>query len=228
MSDLAIDLDNVSRRYESTGFGLRSVTLKVNRGEFLYLVGKSGSGKSTLLNIIGLLDSPDDGIYRLFGKQVTGLSQRDLARERARHLGFVFQSFNLQPRRFVWQNVALGGLYAGISRSDRRERAFAVLERLDLLDRAWARASELSGGERQRVAIARALVKTPALLLCDEPTGNLDNSNGRSVIDLLEAEHAEGTTVVVVTHDVEFAARGTRTVSVHDGLIRNVSGLQSG
>jgi putative ABC transport system ATP-binding protein len=217
-----IELRGVTRVY-STGrlqvAALRGVDLDIWPGDFLAIVGPSGSGKSTLMNIIGCLDRPSGGVYRLGGTPVESLSDDELARVRGRAIGFVFQSFNLLPRTSALENVATPLLYQGIGRRERLARAAAVLERLGLTDRATHEPSELSGGQQQRVAIARALVGEPALILADEPTGNLDSASGAEVIELLHELNAAGTTVVLITHDADVAAHARRQVHVLDGLL---------
>jgi putative ABC transport system ATP-binding protein len=217
-----IELRGITRIY-STGrlevAALRGVDLDVNQGDFLAIVGPSGSGKSTLMNIIGCLDRPTDGSYRLGGTPVEQLTDDDLARVRGRAIGFVFQSFNLLPRTSAIENVATPLLYQGVARKERYARAAAALERLGLKDRMHHEPSELSGGQQQRVAIARALVGEPALILADEPTGNLDSASGADVINLLHELNAVGTTIVLITHDPGVAENARRQVHVRDGLL---------
>ncbi|MGW0394601.1 ABC transporter ATP-binding protein [Streptomyces sp. NPDC003042] len=199
---------------------LKSCELTVMRGEFITIVGPSGSGKSTFLNVAGLLDSPTSGRYLLDGIDTAALPDRERTALRGRRIGFVFQSFHLLPHRSALENVALAMLYTGTSRAQRLVRAREALEQVGLGHRTTAVPGRLSGGERQRVSIARALVGRPSLLLCDEPTGNLDSANAASVLTLLDELHAAGMTVMVITHDSEVAARGRRTVSVRDGRLR--------
>lgn len=196
---------------------LGPVDLRVDHGDYLAVLGPSGSGKSTLLNILGLLDEPTGGEYLFDGHPTSGL--RDDARTalRGRRIGFVFQNFQLLEHRTAAENVALGQLYLGVPRARRVSAAVEALERVGLADRAWAVPSALSGGERQRVAIARALVGEPDVLLCDEPTGNLDSVTAARILDLVDALHAQRTTVVVITHDEATAARAALRVTVHDG-----------
>lgn len=191
--------------------------LSVAVGEYLTVVGPSGSGKSTLMNIIGLLDQPTTGHYHLDGLDTTALSEAQLSAVRGQWIGFVFQSFHLLPYRTALENVELAGLYAGWSRSRRSAQAADQLDRVGLVHRRHALPVTLSGGERQRVSIARALAHEPRLLLCDEPTGSLDTDNGTAVMDTIDDLHADGLTVVVITHDLEVAARGTRCVAIADG-----------
>ncbi|MFJ4779859.1 ABC transporter ATP-binding protein [Streptomyces sp. NPDC088762] len=199
---------------------LKPCELTVMRGEFVTIVGPSGSGKSTFLNVAGLLDSPTSGRYLLDGIDTAGLPDRDRTALRGRRIGFVFQSFHLLPHRSALENVALALLYTSVPRAERLARARAALEQVGLGHRETAVPGRLSGGERQRVAIARALVGRPSLLLCDEPTGNLDSANAASVLALLDELHAAGMTVMVITHDPGVAARGRRTLTVHDGRLR--------
>jgi putative ABC transport system ATP-binding protein len=217
-----IELRGVTRIYSSGRLevaALRGVDLDVFQGDFLAIVGPSGSGKSTLMNIIGCLDRPTAGSYRLGGTPVEQLTDDDLARVRGRAIGFVFQSFNLLPRTSALENVATPLLYQGVARKERYQRAAASLQRLGLGDRMSHEPSELSGGQQQRVAIARALVGEPALILADEPTGNLDSGSGADVITLLHELNAAGTTIVLITHDAGVAENARRQVHVRDGLL---------
>ena len=206
---------------------LRGVDLEVARGEYLALMGPSGSGKSTLMNVLGCLDVPSSGEYYLDGTPVSELSSRQLARIRNEKVGFVFQSFNLLPRASIVRNVELPMLYAGVGRRERRERAMTALERVGLADRAKNVPSKLSGGQRQRVAIARALVNSPAILLADEPTGNLDTRTGQEILALFGELQAKGHTVLLVTHDHSVAARARRIIRIVDGLIEEGMELDS-
>jgi putative ABC transport system ATP-binding protein len=217
-----IELRGVTRVYRSGRLevaALRGVDLDVWPGDFLAVVGPSGSGKTTLMNIIGCLDRPTSGVYRLGGTPIESLTDDELARVRGRSIGFVFQSFNLLPRTTALENVATPLLYQGVGRRERHSRAEAVLERLGLSDRATHEPSELSGGQQQRVAIARALVGEPSLILADEPTGNLDSVSGAEVISLLHELNRAGTTIVLITHDVDVARNARRQVHVRDGLL---------
>jgi len=199
---------------------LRGVDTDVAAGEFIAITGPSGSGKSTLMHILGCLDSPSAGSYRLDGEDVGTLSGKRLAQVRNRKVGFVFQTFNLMPRLTVEENVALPLKYrGGIPRGERRTRALKLLERLGLSDRIGHRPDELSGGERQRVAIARALVGEPAILMADEPTGNLDSQSGAEVLATFKELHAAGHTIVLVTHDPSVAARAERVIQMSDGRV---------
>jgi putative ABC transport system ATP-binding protein len=200
---------------------LRGVDLRVRAGEFLALMGASGSGKSTLLNMIGLLDRPTSGQYRLEELEVFTLSRDDLAVIRGRRIGFIFQNFNLLPRYSTWENVALPLAYRnGEYRSDEQyKKAIQMLARVGLDQRASHQPMELSGGERQRVAIARALVTEPAVLLADEPTGNLDSATGKEIMSLLSELHAEGKTIIMVTHDMSIASYASRVCTMRDGIL---------
>jgi len=217
-----ISLHHVSRIYEMGRLAvnaLSDVSLTVGEGEFVAIVGPSGSGKSTMMNILGCLDRPTSGHYSLAGTPVAQLDDDGLARVRSRTIGFVFQSYNLLPRTSALQNVMTPLLYQNVSRRDRTARARTALERLGLGDRLDHEPSELSGGQQQRVAIARALVTNPALLLADEPTGNLDSASGLEVMALLRELNATGRTVVLITHDPDVAASATRQIHLHDGQI---------
>jgi putative ABC transport system ATP-binding protein len=199
---------------------LRGVDVDVRAGEFIAITGPSGSGKSTLMHILGCLDTPTAGTYHLDGEDVSGLSGKRLAQVRNRKVGFVFQTFNLMPRLTVEENVALPLKYrGGVPRGERRARALRLLERLGLAPRVGHRPDELSGGERQRVAIARALVGEPAILMADEPTGNLDSASGAEVMQTFKELHAAGHTIVLVTHDPNVAARAERVIQMSDGRV---------
>jgi putative ABC transport system ATP-binding protein len=198
---------------------LKGIDLDIGKGELVSIMGASGSGKSTLMNILGCLDTPDEGSYWLNGERVSAMRDSELARVRNREIGFVFQSFALLPRATALQNVELPLLYAGVHRRERARRAAEALSRVGLADRARHRPAELSGGQRQRVAIARALVTQPSLLLADEPTGNLDSATGEEILALFDELHVAGDTVVVVTHEAEVAARAQRALRVLDGRI---------
>ena len=198
---------------------LSDVSLEVADGEFVAIVGPSGSGKSTMMNIIGCLDRPTAGVYRLAGADVAELDDDRLARLRSWTIGFVFQSYNLLPRTTALDNVATPLLYQGVGRRERIRRATAALERLGLGDRARHKMTQLSGGQQQRVAVARAIVTDPALILADEPTGNLDSASGRDVLTVLRELHATGRTIVLITHDAEVAAAAERQVHLRDGRI---------
>jgi putative ABC transport system ATP-binding protein len=198
---------------------LHPLDLVVPRNQYLAIMGPSGSGKSTLMNILGCLDTPTGGEYWLNGINVSQMTETDLAHVRNRQIGFVFQTFNLLARATALRNVELPLLYAGVGATERRERATAALQRVELGDRLQHRPNELSGGQRQRVAVARALVSRPALLLADEPTGNLDSRTGGEVLALFAQVHAEGQTLIVVTHDPDIAAHAERRLVLHDGAV---------
>ena len=220
--DALIELDDISRDYEMGGetiAALAGVGFAVARGEMVAIVGTSGSGKSTLLNILGCLDTPTRGRYRLAGRDVQDLSDDARARVRNREIGFVFQSFQLLARASALANVALPLVYRGVASRERKQRACKALERVGLSHRMHHRPNQLSGGQRQRTAIARALVTEPSLLLCDEPTGNLDAATTEEVMGLFRALHAEGNTILIVTHDREIAARCPRTIEIRDGKV---------
>ncbi|MFB4304878.1 ABC transporter ATP-binding protein [Actinomadura sp. GTD37] len=216
-----IELERVTKTYgtEPAVHALRGVSFTVRRGELVAIVGPSGSGKSTLLHILGTLDRPSEGTVRIDGEDVAALTDRRLAALRARSIGFVFQQFHLSEHTTVLENVADGLLYGGAGRAERRERAAEALVRVGLADRAGFRPGKLSGGQRQRVAIARALVGRPAIVLADEPTGNLDSGTGAAIIELLHELNAGGATILLITHDGGLAARMPRQLHVLDGRI---------
>ena len=223
MAEPLIALDGVSRVYSSGRLevvALRDVDLRIEEGEFVAIIGPSGSGKTTLMNILGCLDRPTTGGYRLAGASVGSLDDDTLARLRSRTIGFVFQSFNLLPRTSALENVATPLIYQGVGRRERLDRARAALERLGLGDRLEHESSELSGGQQQRVAMARAIVSDPPLLLADEPTGNLDTASGAEVLAVLRELHSAGRTVVLITHEHDVAALSDRQIHVRDGRIQ--------
>ncbi len=229
-----IRLQNISRTYtigSETIRALVSVSLSVNRNEYIALMGPSGSGKSTLMNILGCLDSPSSGEYLLNNIAVAGMSDNELAEVRNKEIGFVFQTFNLLPRSTALENVMLPLVYAGFSKKERETRAKEVLAQVGLSNRMSHKPNELSGGQRQRVAIARALVNKPAIILADEPTGNLDSKTSVEIMGLLEEIHNNGNTIILVTHEEDIARHAHRIVRLKDGLIEqdqvNTASLKS-
>jgi putative ABC transport system ATP-binding protein len=214
-----IDVRKTYRIGDITVPALRGVTLSVERGEFVSIMGASGSGKTTMMNIIGCLDAPSHGIYRLNGHDVRGLDEDTLSDIRNVTIGFVFQSFNLIPRVRASANVELPLSYAGVPRERRHQLALAALDEVGLADRVHHLPSELSGGQQQRVAVARALVTNPALILADEPTGNLDSASGAEVLQLFDRLNKEGRTILLITHEEEVAERARRIVRIKDGRI---------
>jgi putative ABC transport system ATP-binding protein len=217
-----IELHGVGKTYLSGSLQVQALTgvdISIREGQFVAIMGPSGSGKSTLMHLLGCLDVPTVGSYHLAGEDVGAMSEEQLARVRNRRIGFVFQQFNLLASLPAWRNVELPLCYAGVSRLDRRDRAVATLERVGLGDRIDHRPGELSGGQQQRVAIARALVTDPALLLADEPTGNLDSTSTADVLALLEELHGAGRTIVLITHERDVSARAGRVLRIRDGAI---------
>ncbi len=200
---------------------LKSITIDISRNEYVALMGPSGSGKSTLMNLLGCLDTPTSGSYYLNGQLVSELDDDDLAEIRNKEIGFVFQTFNLLPRLTALDNVALPLVYAGIGKAERMERAARMLELVGLGDRMHHRPNELSGGQRQRVAVARALVNEPSLILADEPTGNLDSKTSYEIMELFERIHAEGNTIILVTHEMDISRHAHRIIRLRDGLIES-------
>ena len=217
-----IETTNLTKIYgegEGRVEALAGVSLGVEREEWISIVGPSGSGKSTLMNLLGLLDRPTSGSYVLDGREVSGLKGGEVTRARRDLIGFVFQSYNLLPRESTLKNVELPMVYAGVHGVERKRRATEALERVGLSNRVSHKPPELSGGQKQRVAIARALVNNPAIVLADEPTGNLDTKSGEGILELFRELKADGTTLIMVTHDTEVAERAERIVEVRDGLI---------
>jgi putative ABC transport system ATP-binding protein len=222
--DAVIVTRNLQREYDMGGEivrALRGVDLTIRRNEYVAIMGPSGSGKSTLMNMIGCLDTPTAGEYWLNGHRVSELGDDALARIRNKEIGFVFQTFNLLPRASALHNVELPLVYAGVPAKERRERASSALDRVGLGDRKDHRPNELSGGQRQRVAIARALVNQPSILLADEPTGNLDSTTSEEIMRVFAALHAQGQTVIMVTHEPDIAAHAERVVVLRDGRVES-------
>lgn len=224
---VAIRLRDIKKIYKMGGqelAALNGINLDIKRGEFAALMGPSGSGKSTLMNILGCLDRPTVGSYELEGKEVAHLSDDELAVMRNKHIGFVFQNFNLLSRISSLENVALPLVYAGVGASERRKRAKQVLEAVGLGDRAEHMPNELSGGQRQRVAIARALVNNPEIIMADEPTGNLDTKSTKEIMEIFQEMHGRGKTIILVTHEPEIAVCANRQLLVRDGVITRDEG----
>jgi putative ABC transport system ATP-binding protein len=222
MSEPLLRLDSVTKIFytdEVETHALSGIHLEINQGEYVSIAGPSGCGKSTLLSILGLLDSPSDGSYKLNGKPVQGLSLSDRARIRNREIGFIFQSFNLIGDLTVYENVELPLTYRGMSSAERKQRVNAALEKVGMAHRAKHLPSQLSGGQQQRVAVARAVCGDPLILLADEPTGNLDSTNGEAVMDLLRELHRGGATICMVTHDPRFARHADRSIHLFDGRV---------
>lgn len=222
--DNIIQVKNISRVYKvglETIYALRSITLSIAKNEYVALMGSSGSGKSTLMNVLGCLDTPSGGEYYLNNIDVSRLSDNELAEIRNKQIGFVFQTFNLLPRSTALDNVALPLVYAGVSREERQARALKSLQDVGLGDRVMHRPNELSGGQRQRVAIARALVTKPAIILADEPTGNLDSKTSIEIMALLADIHYKGNTVILVTHEEDIARHAHRIVRLKDGMVES-------
>jgi putative ABC transport system ATP-binding protein len=223
-SELIIRLHNIARSYtlaSETIYALRSISLEIHKNEYVALMGPSGSGKSTLMNVLGCLDTPTSGEYILNGKSVANMRDDELAEVRNKEIGFVFQTFNLLPRSTALENVMLPLVYAGLSKSERIGKATYALEQVGLKDRMSHRPNELSGGQRQRVAIARALVNNPAIILADEPTGNLDSRTSIEIMAMFESIHQAGNTIIVVTHEENIARYAHRIVRVKDGEVES-------
>ena len=224
---MILELDHIFKDYlqgQLTVPVLKDVTLHVEKGEYVAIMGPSGSGKTTLMNIIGCLDVPTSGTYKLGGNDLLHHKDKEMSRVRNRSIGFVFQSFNLLPRQSALDNVALPLLYAGVSRKERKERAALALRKVGLEERMNFKPTQLSGGQKQRVAIARAIVGEPDILLADEPTGALDSASGLQVMELFRQLNEEGMTVIMITHDSEIAAHAGRTVLIRDGILSNTAG----
>ncbi|MDR7371168.1 ABC transporter ATP-binding protein [Flavobacterium aquidurense] len=224
MANPLIKITDIKRNFvlgNEIVYVLKGIDLEINKGEYVALMGPSGSGKSTLMNLLGCLDTPTSGHYVLNGKDVSQMKDDELAGIRNKEIGFVFQTFNLLPRTTALDNVALPMIYAGYSKSDRNERAVEVLKQVNLADRMDHQPNQLSGGQRQRVAIARALVNKPSIILADEPTGNLDSKTSVEIMKLFGDIHAQGNTVILVTHEEDIAAYAHRVIRLRDGLIES-------
>lgn len=219
-----IETTDISKRYVmgmEVIEALKSVTISVDKGEYVAFMGPSGSGKSTLMNIVGCLDTPTSGRYILNNKDVSDMTENELAEIRNKEIGFVFQTFNLLPRMSSLDNVALPLIYAGLNKADRTEKAMLSLKNVGLENRAGHKPNELSGGQRQRVAIARALVNDPSILLADEPTGNLDSKTSYEIMDLFDQLYSKGNTIVMVTHEEDIAQYAHRIIRLRDGLVES-------
>ncbi|MEL1241796.1 ABC transporter ATP-binding protein [Flavobacterium flavipallidum] len=224
MSKPLIKITNIKRDFELGNeivYVLKGINLEINKGEYVALMGPSGSGKSTLMNLLGCLDTPTSGTYILNGKDVSQMEDDELAEIRNKEIGFVFQTFNLLPRTTALDNVALPMIYAGYSKPERNKRAIEVLKQVNLADRMDHQPNQLSGGQRQRVAVARALVNKPSIILADEPTGNLDSKTSIEIMNLFNEIHANGNTVILVTHEEEIAAYAHRVIRLRDGMIES-------
>jgi putative ABC transport system ATP-binding protein len=226
MADDILRLENVTKVYRTGTLSvaaLRGVSFAIAEGEYVSIVGPSGSGKSTLMHILGCLDVPTTGRYWLSGQDVSHMDEAELAEVRNRHIGFVFQSFNLLPSLSAWRNVELPLIYGGLPRKERKDLAMAALSRVGLENRVDHKPGELSGGQQQRVAVARALVGDPSIILADEPTGALDSLSARDVLNLMSELHGAGKTLVVITHDIQVAEAAGRSVRIFDGLLADVT-----
>lgn len=224
MANPLIKIKDIKRNFvlgNEIVYVLKGIDLEINKGEYVALMGPSGSGKSTLMNLLGCLDTPTSGTYILNGKDVSQMRDDELAEIRNKEIGFVFQTFNLLPRTTALDNVALPMIYAGYSKSERRARAQQVLTQVGLSDRMNHQPNQLSGGQRQRVAVARALVNSPSIILADEPTGNLDSKTSVEIMKLFNDIHANGNTIIVVTHEEEIAAYAHRVIRLRDGMIES-------
>jgi len=224
MSKPIIEIKGITRNFplgNETVYVLKGIDLTINKGEYVALMGPSGSGKSTLMNILGCLDTPTDGSYMLNGKLVSKMHDDELAGIRNTEIGFVFQTFNLMPRTTALDNVALPMVYAGYSKADRNKRATEVLSQVGLADRMDHKPNQLSGGQRQRVAVGRALVNKPSIILADEPTGNLDSKTSTEIMGLFDEIHANGNTVILVTHEEDIAEHAHRIIRLRDGVIES-------
>lgn len=224
MSDNVIEIRGIIRDFklgQETVHVLKGIDLDIKRGDYVAIMGPSGSGKSTLMNLLGCLDTPTDGTYNLNGKDVSQMSDDELADIRNTEIGFVFQTFNLLPRTTALENVALPMVYAGQSKKARAERASEVLTDVGLADRMDHKPNQLSGGQRQRVAVGRALVNNPSIILADEPTGNLDSKTSLEIMQLFDEIHAKGNTVIMVTHEEDIAAHARRVIRLKDGMIES-------
>lgn len=219
-----ISLTNISRKFQignETVNAIKSVSLQINKNEYVALMGPSGSGKSTLMNILGCLDTPSGGSYVLNGTDVSKLEDNELADIRNKEIGFVFQTFNLLPKSTALENVTLPLIYAGKNKSERHQRAMEVLDQVGLANRVRHKPNELSGGQRQRVAVARALVNHPAIILADEPTGNLDSKTSMEIMGLFQQIHKKGNTIILVTHEEDIARYAQRIIRLKDGLVES-------
>lgn len=222
INDVVINLQNIKKEYKTLDIVtpvLNGISLQIKKGDFYAITGPSGSGKSTLMNIIGLLDSPSDGIYEVNGQNTNGLTEDELAALRSKEIGFVFQSFNLLPKLTTLENVVLPGIYAQMKKNERENKAKELLKKLGLENRLNNRPNQLSGGQQQRVAIARALMNDPAIILADEPTGNLDTKSGDDVMEILKELSKQGKTIVLITHEANIASKAKKIIKIKDGEI---------